>query len=169
LQAALRAPARSSRLLVPAGEGRVSELVVSPAGKARRDRRSLDRRNLRNRAGPQLLACGRRSALVALTPPRLDESAALELMGRRFSLTRAEARVTAALAAGATVAQITRRHGVRASTVRAQLRSIFEKTGVNRQSELVRLALTGRLAEEAHSGAHPGTGLTEVAGARAGL
>jgi DNA-binding CsgD family transcriptional regulator len=33
-------------------------------------------------------------------------------------------------------------HGVRVSTVRTQLRSIFEKTGVHRQTDLVRLALS---------------------------
>ena len=39
--------------------------------------------------------------------------------------------------------EIAMRHGVRASTVRARYASIFEKTGVNRPKDLVRLALTG--------------------------
>jgi DNA-binding CsgD family transcriptional regulator len=41
------------------------------------------------------------------------------------------------------VGEIARTHGVQACTVRTQVRSIFEKTGVNRQSDLVRLALVG--------------------------
>jgi DNA-binding CsgD family transcriptional regulator len=48
----------------------------------------------------------------------------------------------AALTLGETVYEIAIEHKVRASTVRAQVRSIFEKTGVNRQSDLVRLALS---------------------------
>jgi DNA-binding CsgD family transcriptional regulator len=41
------------------------------------------------------------------------------------------------------VEQIAVAHGVRVSTVRAQVRSIFEKTAVHRQTDLVRLALSG--------------------------
>jgi DNA-binding CsgD family transcriptional regulator len=62
---------------------------------------------------------------------------------RLYGLTVAEARVMAALALGGTVDSIAVDHRVSVSTVRSQVRSIFDKTGVNRQSDLVRLALTG--------------------------
>ena len=81
-------------------------------------------------------------ALVVIAPPRAAEMGMVQRMRSRYRLTDAEARVISALAAGATVSQIASKHGVRASTVRAQVRSLFEKTGVHRQSDLVRLALT---------------------------
>jgi DNA-binding CsgD family transcriptional regulator len=83
-----------------------------------------------------------RLALVMIAPGRRTEGPALEQMRRGYGLTEAEARVLGALARGATVSEIALEHGVSASTVRAQVRSLFEKTGVNRQSDLVRLALT---------------------------
>jgi DNA-binding CsgD family transcriptional regulator len=44
---------------------------------------------------------------------------------------------------GATIADVARRLGMQIGTVRVHLRSIFAKTGTNRQAELV--ALLGRL------------------------
>lgn len=82
-------------------------------------------------------------ALVVVARPRPDAERIERRVRRLYGLTEAEARVTAALTLGETVEQIAAAHGVRTSTVRAQVRSIFEKTGVHRQSDLVRLALTG--------------------------
>jgi DNA-binding CsgD family transcriptional regulator len=79
--------------------------------------------------------------VVAPSPP--GETGLLRRVRRLYHLTETEARVMVGLASGATVDDIATRHGVRASTVRAQVRSLFDKTGVNRQSDLVRLALTG--------------------------
>ena len=47
------------------------------------------------------------------------------------------------LAEGATLADVARRLDMQVGTVRVHLRSIFAKTGTNRQAELV--ALLGRL------------------------
>jgi DNA-binding CsgD family transcriptional regulator len=57
-------------------------------------------------------------------------------------LTPTEALVATLLTDGETVAEIA--HGLEVSvfTVRAHLRSIFVKTGVNRQAALIRLLLT---------------------------
>ena len=82
-------------------------------------------------------------ALVVIAGPRPDAECIVRRVRPLYGLTEAEARVMAALALGATVDEIARTHGVRPSTVRAQVRSIFDKTGVHRQSDLVRLALTG--------------------------
>ena len=60
-----------------------------------------------------------------------------------FGLTRREARVASALATGLQLQEIAALHGVGMGTVRSQLKSIFVKTGTNRQPELV--ALLARL------------------------
>lgn len=85
----------------------------------------------------------RRLAETSPARPRPDTQSLASRVRGLYGLTQAEARVMAALASGETVDRIAMAHGVRTSTVRAQVRSIFEKTGVNRQSALVRLALTG--------------------------
>jgi DNA-binding CsgD family transcriptional regulator len=56
-----------------------------------------------------------------------------------FDLTPGEARVAVAMASGAAPEDIAKRHAVPINTVRTQLASIFGKTGVTRQAELVSL------------------------------
>jgi DNA-binding CsgD family transcriptional regulator len=58
-----------------------------------------------------------------------------------FDLTPAEARIAVAIAAGDTLNLIGEKFGVAASTVRSHLKAIFGKTGVSRQTDLVRLLL----------------------------
>ena len=82
-------------------------------------------------------------ALIFIARPQPDARRIVQRVRALYGLTEAEARVMAGLALGGTVESIAGENGVRASTVRAQVRSIFDKTGVNRQSDLVRLALTG--------------------------
>lgn len=81
--------------------------------------------------------------LVTIARPRGDAKLIAERVRRLYGLTHAEARVVSALVLGRTVDEIALAHGVRASTVRAQVRSIYNKIGVNRQADLVRLALSG--------------------------
>lgn len=64
------------------------------------------------------------------------------IVAETFLLTPAETRVAIALASGYTIADVALDRGVAVATVRAQLRSLFEKTGTHRQSELVRLVTT---------------------------
>ncbi len=82
-------------------------------------------------------------ALVVIARPQPDAASIERRVRGLYGLTEAEARVMAALTLGGTVEEIAIAHGVRTSTVRAQVRSIFEKTGVHRQTDLVRLALSG--------------------------
>lgn len=82
-------------------------------------------------------------ALVTVSETRLDGEAVARRMRLLYGLTGAEARVVADLAAGRTLEEIASGYGVRPSTVRSQLRSVFAKTGATRQAELVRLALAG--------------------------
>jgi DNA-binding NarL/FixJ family response regulator len=70
-------------------------------------------------------------------------------VSKRHGLTKAEARVAVALTEGKTLAEVARSSGVSRTTVAYHLRNIFQKTGVNRQTELISLLLGG-----------PGTGRT---------
>lgn len=63
---------------------------------------------------------------------------------RLFGLTQAEAQITAQLASGCSVECIADERGVSVDTVRAQMRSIFQKTGLHRQGELI--CAVGKLA-----------------------
>jgi len=63
-------------------------------------------------------------------------------LGALLGLTPAEARLTAAIARGETLQQFADQAGVSLNTARTLLQRIFSKTGVSRQAELVRLALT---------------------------
>jgi DNA-binding CsgD family transcriptional regulator len=74
----------------------------------------------------------------------LGPSAPLDpvLVSMAFGLTPTEARVAVALAAGHTPERIAAERGVALATVRAQLRTIHEKTGASRQADLVRRLLS---------------------------
>lgn len=61
----------------------------------------------------------------------------LELIGKLYDLSPAELRVASALLAGRTPEEYAQDTGVTINTVRTQLRSLFNKTGTRRQSELV--------------------------------
>jgi len=56
-----------------------------------------------------------------------------------FGLSRAEARLARAICHGDSVENYARDHDLRLPTVRTQLSSVFNKTGTDRQAELVRL------------------------------
>lgn len=125
-RATLSAP-RSSVFPLRTGRHQVYEVNVSPL----------------HAGGNDLASAPMPLALVVIARPRPDAEHIERRVRRLYGLTEAEARVTAALTLGETVEQIAAAHGVRTSTVRAQVRSVFDKTGVHRQSDLVRLALTG--------------------------
>ncbi len=59
-----------------------------------------------------------------------------------FDLTPAEARLAALLASGISLAEAAEQNRISKNTAKVQLKSIFSKTGVNRQAELVKLILT---------------------------
>lgn len=72
---------------------------------------------------------------------RSPEECQAQLMDA-YGLTPTEAAIAAMLANGQTVDHIARERGIRRSTARLNLERIMAKTGVRRQSELVRLVLT---------------------------
>jgi DNA-binding CsgD family transcriptional regulator len=63
----------------------------------------------------------------------------VELVQSLFDLTPAEARVARGLAAGKTVDDIAADGGTSANTIRTQVRGVLEKTGCNRQVDIVAL------------------------------
>ncbi len=86
---------------------------------------------------------GQSSPCVALfiSDPEQQESASQQLLGDLFELTPAEANLAIKLARGLNLAELSEQQHISQHTARAQLKSIFSKTGVTRQAELVRLVL----------------------------
>jgi len=78
-------------------------------------------------------------ALVLFRDPESVEDSLEEVLRILFSLTAAEAAVAADLSNGQTLSEIALRRGVSVSTLRSQLKSIFQKSNCSRQSELVAL------------------------------
>lgn len=71
----------------------------------------------------------------------------VDALRRWFGVTRAEAALMIELSHGSTPAELAEERGVTISTIRAQLRSIYAKTGTRRQAEVAALvARTGHLA-----------------------
>jgi len=79
------------------------------------------------------------SVLVCITDLEVRGQVSEERLRDIFDLSRAEARVAAALFDGATPREAAEQLGVSFYTVRGHLVRIFEKTGTSRQAELVRL------------------------------
>jgi DNA-binding CsgD family transcriptional regulator len=79
------------------------------------------------------------AAVLILTPVALPQAPPVELVQSLFDLTPAEARVARGLAAGKTVDDIAADGGTSANTIRTQVRGVLEKTGCNRQVDIVAL------------------------------
>ncbi len=83
---------------------------------------------------------------TAVTMPSAPNAALIQGL---FDLTAAEARVASGVAEGLTLYEIAERHGVAVGTVRTQVKSVFAKTGSNRQSQLAALlAAQPRIPQE---------------------
>jgi DNA-binding CsgD family transcriptional regulator len=81
----------------------------------------------------------RSTAVLVLLPVAAPASPPVELVMSLFDLTPAEARVARGLAAGKTVEDLAGDNGVSPNTVRAQVRGVLEKTGCQRQTDVVAL------------------------------
>lgn len=114
---------------------------------------------LRNQAGSEALVEGQDGTWFATALPLHGNSGLAllrlvamhqlgagigERLSRLFGLTRAEAHITAQLASGWSLECIAQARGVSVDTVRAQMRSVFQKTGTHRQGELI--CAVGKLA-----------------------
>ena len=79
------------------------------------------------------------AAVLVLTPVTLPQAPPVELVQSLFDLTPAEARVARSLASGKTVDDIATAGGTSANTIRTHVRGVLEKTGCNRQTDIVAL------------------------------
>ncbi|WP_085897659.1 helix-turn-helix transcriptional regulator [Limimaricola soesokkakensis] len=86
---------------------------------------------------------GAECQLIVEPPP--SRKVSIRDLQKFYRLTDAEARVCAALAAGATIQEIAASQGVGIETIRTHLRSARQKTGTDRQADLV--WLVNRLAD----------------------
>jgi DNA-binding CsgD family transcriptional regulator len=90
--------------------------------------------DLRTRLHPESVAA------VFVRAPQ-DGHDVADLVAAAYGLTRAESRMLAGLLAGRTLAETAESLDIAATTARTHLDSIFLKTGVSRQAELMRLAM----------------------------
>jgi DNA-binding CsgD family transcriptional regulator len=77
------------------------------------------------------------SCVLIVTQASRPAVASLEVIQGLFDLTPAEARVARGIATGDTIEDLAIKAGVAVGTIRQQLKSVFSKTGVSRQAELV--------------------------------
>jgi DNA-binding CsgD family transcriptional regulator len=70
-----------------------------------------------------------------------DEQNGIGLLARAFNLTASETRILESLMAGHTLAETAQHFSIARSTAKTHLDHIFAKTGVSRQTELVRLTM----------------------------
>ncbi len=88
---------------------------------------------------------------VFLTDPNLQQPISVDNLVSVYSLTPSEAQVAISLANGHSIDEIAKNSHHSAHTIRSQLKSVFRKTGVSRQSELIKLLLTGPFAQRRRS------------------
>lgn len=78
------------------------------------------------------------SAILLFSDPRQSRSVGQDDLARVFGLSRAEARLAGALLDGTRLSDYADAAGISLNTAKAQLKQVFAKTGVNRQSDLMR-------------------------------
>ena len=82
-----------------------------------------------------------RTAILVLRDPAQQAPWPAEALARLFGLSPAEANLASELAKGASIDDASATLGISRNTARTQLKSIFLKTGINRQSDLIRVLL----------------------------
>lgn len=115
------------RLVLDSGEEVVFGYLVAEANLPEPLRRRLD-----------LAPAARRGAIAFVAPDREAAGDASRMYRETFGLTPAEARLAALLKDGLSLKEAAAELGISVNTARNQIRSVFEKLGVNRQSDLIR-------------------------------
>lgn len=87
-----------------------------------------------------------RTAMLVLRDPGRRPIIPSATLARLFGLTPAESLLASELARGASLDEAATNLSISRNTARTQLQSVFMKTGVNRQGELVRMLLTSAAA-----------------------
>lgn len=111
-------PSMPVRLSGPVGAGVVAGVVPPPA---------------------RIPAASRACAVAILLREGGHRKELREIAAALYRLTAAEAELVAALSEGATLEAHAERRGIRLTTAKSQLLSVFGKTGTNRQAQLMRL------------------------------
>ena len=88
---------------------------------------------------------------VFLSDPNLQQPISVESLVSVYHLTPSEAQVAISLANGHSIDEIASSSHHSTHTIRSQLKSVFRKTGVSRQSELIKMLLTGPFAQRRRS------------------
>lgn len=88
---------------------------------------------------------------VFLSDPNLQQPISVNNLVSVYKLTPSEAEVAISIANGHSIEDIATTSNHSAHTIRSQLKSTFKKTGVSRQSELIKLLLTGPFAHRRRS------------------
>lgn len=89
--------------------------------------------------------CRRQPAAALVLTSQSATVLSAEELHRMYGLTAAESRLVQCLLAGSSLRQTSELIGVKYETARWYLKNVFQKTGVTRQSELVRRLLADRL------------------------
>lgn len=84
----------------------------------------------------------RGAALVLAFDPERPSRLSVQLLSQLFDFTPAEARLAIALCQGQVLAELAEQWAVSPNTLKTQLKSVFAKTGVQRQHQLVTLLLS---------------------------
>ncbi|MBL4740405.1 MAG: hypothetical protein JKY12_05390 [Sneathiella sp.] len=90
-----------------------------------------------------------KGAVIFVSDPIEPIELSIDTICRLYALTPAEGRLALGLTNGNKLDDLAEEWGVSMHTVRSQLRQIFRKTDTSRQSELVKLILTGPAALQA--------------------
>ncbi len=90
-----------------------------------------------------------KGAVLFVSDPSEPVELSIDAICRLYGLTPAEGRLALGLTNGSKLDDLAEEWGVSMHTVRSQLRQIFRKTDTSRQSELVKLILTGPAALKA--------------------
>jgi DNA-binding CsgD family transcriptional regulator/PAS domain-containing protein len=88
---------------------------------------------------------GRPVAILCVSDPERKAAPPTEELRRRFGLTRAQAALAIEILAGDGIQAAADRLSIARATARTHLAQVFEKTGTQRQSELVRVLLSSGL------------------------
>jgi DNA-binding CsgD family transcriptional regulator len=88
---------------------------------------------------------------VFISDPNQQQPISIDSLVSVYNLTPSEAQVAISLANGHSIDEIANLTNHSSHTIRTQLKSVFRKTGVSRQSELMKLLLTGPFAQRRRS------------------
>lgn len=88
---------------------------------------------------------------VFISDPDLKHPISVDSLISVYGLTRSEAQVAISLVNGHKIEEIAKSSNHSTHTIRSQLKSVFRKVGVSRQSDLVKVLLTGPLAQRRKS------------------